>query len=450
MKILISLFAIVVLCAHVDVNLACDTDPDVYHQLVHFYNQTGGPHWYTNWDVADKNYCSWHGIYCNTCYQWTTYEGTQKCTKYCYDVFLNRTCNNICNQIEAIELPSNNLTGSIPDLFFEKMTYLTYIHLGQNYELSGIITEQSFANTTRLNAIFLYSTIIIGDLVFPIDKQCMVSTVQVNELIVVHNVFQCNQIYTLSATKIKEITNSCKLHQMNYLSLIGAHLDETIISIPHCICSMTNLTQLNLGFNNYSGPVRECLGDLKLLTQLEMNNNKITNIEVNPYSYQNLIVINMAHNKLSDDINSFSLYFPKISTAIFSGNNLKSSYFYMLGASFGNNIQNLYLDNNPRLIGNIYNTLFDQNGDTYMYVADKIDIRGNPLVKLVTNNSNADTWLFRESGNYAFDAQSKMYCPILAYSDIHSPRSSTTSYFELVVSSSFFVESSISCISNGH
>ncbi len=158
----------------------------------------------------------------------------------------------------------------------------------------------------------------------------------------------------------------------------------------------------------------------------------------------------MAHNKLSDDINSFSLYFPKISTAIFSGNNLKSSYFYMLGASFGNNIQNLYLDNNPRLIGNIYNTLFDQNGDTYMYVVDKIDIRGNPLVKLVTNNSNADTWLFRESGNYAFDAQSKMYCPILAYSDIHSPRSSTTSYFELVVSSSFFVESSISCISNGH
>jgi hypothetical protein len=410
----------------------CKRDPLIYNNLVALYKNTGGARWNNGWNISNTDYCTWYGVECNFCYKW---EGS-KCVKYCNLFSSIHACSEECSKINAIQLYNNNMIGFIPDNFFEGLPDAHYLNFAQNYGLTGLLTNNTFANNTNIIAIFLFETDIFGELSF--DSSCSATDIEVNKNIILYNPLKCGNLATLSATLIKQDDSSCNLPNMKYLIVNNGELNENVVSIEHCICSMTNMQRLTLGFNNYSGEIHECLGtQLTQLTMLELNNNMITKLRIGANSYRSIQIVNMASNMLYDDINSYSLFFSNASTIILSNNNLTSSHLYMIGNTFGYNVQNLYLDNNPRLTGNIMNTLIDNKGDTFIQVINRLDIRYNPSIKLVTPNRQIQ--LYQESGYFAQDEQANIYCPTLS---LKSPKSSTNSYFELVASQ-VFIQSSL-------
>lgn len=106
-----------------------------YEALIAFYNATGGAEWFNKWNIASNNLnkSSWYGV--------SISDG----------------------HVVAIQLPSNNLTGTIPDL--SSLPYLKILDLSYNSISSMETVLPTTITTLRINN----QQIDYGEIALPVD-----------------------------------------------------------------------------------------------------------------------------------------------------------------------------------------------------------------------------------------------------------------------------------------
>lgn len=118
---------------------------EVHKSLMDLYNTTSGADWTinTNWDVGDPCDNSWYGIRCNKVNDTVTAVelGTNNLTGSIPGELGNLT------QLKILDLRNNHLTGNIP-VNFGSLTHLTVLDLSSN-QLTGNIPAQ-LGNLTHL------------------------------------------------------------------------------------------------------------------------------------------------------------------------------------------------------------------------------------------------------------------------------------------------------------
>ena len=111
-------------------NFYCDTvntsnycDPETEHQwLIDFYHATNGDEWYnnTNWLNENVSHCEWYGVRC--CDKIVQYNHTSNST---YHTLLNKSC------INTIYLNGNGINGTFPNYWFESSIFTIFSSKGE-------------------------------------------------------------------------------------------------------------------------------------------------------------------------------------------------------------------------------------------------------------------------------------------------------------------------------
>ncbi|KAL3685473.1 hypothetical protein R1sor_003495 [Riccia sorocarpa] len=141
----------------------------------------------------------------------------------------------------------------------------------------------------------------------------------------------------------------CKLTQLTILNLNSNNL---VGAIPNCIgTSLTQLEQLDLGFNSFTGSIPLTLTSLTKLQFLNLEHNKFSGSIPSQIGNNlvNLVRLNLGSNSLTGPIPSSFGRLTKLEVLVLSFN-----FLTRIAPELGNlvNLQNLFLDSN-RLQGNL-------------------------------------------------------------------------------------------------
>jgi Leucine-rich repeat (LRR) protein len=348
--------------------------------LIDLYNSTNGDSWTnnTNWrkpgDPTQFNdpgtECSWYGV----------------------------ECNSTCTHVIAIELPSNNLNGPLPDLsaltelqtiyFFNNsiygnipsslnsMTQLKTIHLGHN-NLTGNIP--SLSNLSQLQELTLYYNNLSGGVPSYLNTLGSLKRIYLNEnqltgsIPNLSSLFQLemlylggnqltggiptwlNQLTTLVGLGLGPnplggtIPDLSNLTNLAYFHLPGCQLSG---SFPTWINNLTKLQTIYFYSNNLSGPAPD-LGNLTQLKQLQIYNNSLTGEVPNLSNAGALQYYLVNDNQFSGSFptwlcNAVNLYYLNMEDNNLSGtipdlSNLTNLvYLYLKDNEFSGSIPNLY------------------------------------------------------------------------------------------------------------
>lgn len=196
--------------------------------LANFYSATGGDNWYqnTNWNNDAVDECDWYGIVCNVASE----------------------------HITTISLPSNNLSGVLPESI-GNFSWLEELDLNRN-NLEGAIPE-SIGNLTNLQTLELQLNDLDGSL--PTTIGGLTSLIKLN--------ISDNWLTGSIPLEIGNLTN------LEYLNLGRNFIEGTI---PAEIGNLTNLIKLLLNDNYIGGDIPSELGNLTNLTHLYLNINELT------------------------------------------------------------------------------------------------------------------------------------------------------------------------------
>ena len=194
--------------------------------LFQIYTATEGKNWDRPWDFT-KSICEWEGV--------TITNG----------------------KITGIDLPDNNLIGSLPSSICH-LSALKTLNLYQNKLVGGI--PDCIGDLTELTTLNLSDNSLTG--IIP--------------------------------------TNIYKLPILRTLSLNRNLLEG---EIPDCIGEASSLTTLNLSENYLNGDLPEGLGNLQNLLLLILNNNEISGVIPNSLGNLNaLLILNLNSNQLNGSI----------------------------------------------------------------------------------------------------------------------------------------------------
>eukprot|EP01084_Bolivina_argentea_P256530 431952_1 len=303
--------------------------------LKQIYNTMNGKHWINQWNITqietDEACTSLCGIVCEI-------KGNQTNI-----VSLSLSGNNLTgtithdliflNKLRSLDLAGNNLFGSLPDIFdhFEDFQSLS----ASNNQFNGTLPDSlqtvenlvwfvvSGTNLTgdvnslfkhnKLNMLFLQNNSFYGTLSDAICNLNQLSEINVADNRLKGSIPVCIgnwsrvQIVHFSSNDLSgSIPQSiCNLQSLSKLDLAELKLTG---SIPKCICNMTNLWELLLfgneltssipaeickltklkvlvlSENRFIGSIPSCIwSDLPYLQQILLNNNSLTDIEINDY-----------------------------------------------------------------------------------------------------------------------------------------------------------------------
>ena len=194
--------------------------PEFRQALTALYNATDGPNWTnnTNWNT-DKPVHTWHGIRPNA---------------------------NTGEPLSVLFLPSNNLTGTIPDAI-GNLTNLTELWLYDN-NLTGTIPD-AIGKLTNLTVLNLLDNLLSGSIPPEIGNLTNLETLDLNN----------NRLSGSIPSEIGQLTK---------LTLLTLGRNSLSGSIPPEIGNLTNLEILDLNSNSLSGMIPSEIGNLTNLTQL--------------------------------------------------------------------------------------------------------------------------------------------------------------------------------------
>lgn len=224
--------------------------------LVEFYNSTNGANWInkTGWKVPGTpgdSPCSWYGISCSG------------------------------GRVSALNLLSNNLTGSLPNEV-GNLTNLSILFLYDN-NLTGAIPP-AIGNLTKLTTLYLHHNNLTGSIPNEIGNLTNLS-----ELYLTDN----NLTGTIPAT-IQGLTN------ITDISLAGNQLSG---NIPAGIETLSKLTNLSFGDNQLTGTIPNNLENLPKLVRLDLGLNQLTGtIPAGIWNITTLTSLSLSGNQLTGSI----------------------------------------------------------------------------------------------------------------------------------------------------
>jgi Leucine-rich repeat (LRR) protein len=253
--------------------------------LVAFYNNTDGANWFdnTNWLTAPVS--SWTGI--------TTGEG----------------------RVQQINLPNNNLSGSLP-AEIGNLDTLTVLNINDNAlggtipaELYGMINlnrlylanngfaepiSDSFGSLTNLIHLFINGNQFSGGIPIALTNLVNLQQLGLSYNLLTGNIpTEIGNLTLLTNLYIdgNQFSGALPASLGNLVNLIDLKFESNeFTSIPAEIGNLTNLAFLNIGDNDFSGAIPEEIGNLTGLTRLSIRDMvKITSL---PASLTNLVNLN--------------------------------------------------------------------------------------------------------------------------------------------------------------
>ena len=211
--------------------------------LVSLYNSTNGSNWYTKWDLT-KPIDTWYGISVNE---------------------------NGC--VAKIELPSNGLSGSLPNL---NIANLTVLALHWNYQLGGEIPNFNLPNLTKL---YLNNDAFTGNIPNFNLPNLTEFWVQNNKLSGSIPNLNLPKLEMLEAS-MNELSGSIPNFNLPSLKRLWFHHNQLSGNIPNF--NLPNLIELIIPFNQLNGSIPN-------------------------FNLPNIRQIALEHNQLSGSIPSFDL-----------------------------------------------------------------------------------------------------------------------------------------------
>ncbi|KAI7849309.1 hypothetical protein BDC45DRAFT_593913 [Circinella umbellata] len=221
----------------------------------------------------------------------------------CCNGWFGVTCNN--GAVTKIELPYNNLVGTLPDVFGSIGT-LMILDLSHN-QISGSIPGSLSANMANLRFLNLDVNAMNGNLP-GFQNMPMLSSIHLK-----NNTFtgsipdSWGSILTLTDIYLSNnnLTGPFPGAVLSLNQLVNLALDNNQINgvIPNNLGSMTSLQTFNLKDNHILGPIPESVGNLTGLTSFDLSNNRLRgNISPNIGRLQKLKRIMLGHNGLNGNI----------------------------------------------------------------------------------------------------------------------------------------------------
>ena len=307
--------------------------------LFALYTQTNGDNWTNNsgWLGAEGTECSWYGVTCNT-------DG----------------------HIETISLPSNGLSGTLPDALGQ-LSYLKVLDLTLNALTGTIPTE--LGQLSSLDGLFMHTNQLSGEI--PADLGQLSDLRQID--------LGSNQLSGTIPVELGQLSNLIQLSlghnqlsgaipvelgQLDRLDILYLSSNQFSGTIPMELGQLTTLEGLSLSNNQLSGTIPAELGQLARLRSLFMNSNQLSGaIPAELGQLSNLYFLDLSSNQLSGAIPAelgqlSNLYFLRL-----ANNLLWGEIPYEL-----TNLSNLYSSTGLQLCGN---DLFTSDGAVDAFIAEK-------------------------------------------------------------------------------
>ena len=221
--------------------------------LVALYNSTDGPNWtyHTNW-MENNQPGTWYGV--------TVTDG----------------------HVTELDLYNNNLVGSMPSELV-LLSSLTSLHLGYNYNMSGVIPAW-LGSMTNLQYLNLFFAGLSGTIPPEIGSLTNLT----------HLYLSWNSLVGDIPSSIGNLTN------LRFLDLSWNQLTGPF---PEQLTSMTKMRELSLENNQFSGALPSWLGSFTSLQQLFLGKNEFSgSIPPEWGNLTGLLRLSVHHNQLSGSI----------------------------------------------------------------------------------------------------------------------------------------------------
>ena len=262
-------------------NCKAEISPSECNALFKFYQDTDGPNWTNspanNWYQTDKP-CNWTGITCSLPNAQTKKRQVTK-----IELASNNLRGSLPNlaalkELETLSLGNNQLSGSIPN--FSGFKELRFLDLGRN-QLTGSLPAH-LNNITPLETLDLRNNQLTGEIP-DLSKLLNLQT-----LVLANN--------QLTGVVPKDLNNLSQLENLNLSS------NELSGAIPN-FANLLQLQQLNLSYNQLTGPLPVKLSQLVNLKQLHLGSNQLTgSIPAELNQLVNLTLLYLDGNRLTGSI----------------------------------------------------------------------------------------------------------------------------------------------------
>ena len=236
--------------------------------LIAFYHATNGDQWKnnTNW-CSDKPVSEWYGLTIENGY------------------------------VTQLILTENNLSGYLPECIGE-LQHLTDISLWENYNLGGKLPAGLFS-LENLKSLYIQMCAFEGEISPDIKQLTKLESLSIGN----------NKFTGRFPSEIGELKNLYHLSIANADHIYGNESQPincnnfTPCEFPKSLCKLTNLKELYAYKNNFYGNIPSEIGQLKNLTQLILQCNRLSgNISIEICSLPNLEILYLHYNDLTGEL----------------------------------------------------------------------------------------------------------------------------------------------------
>lgn len=263
------------------------TTPQQKQALVDLYNSTNGSHWThnDNWLSGDPCKNHWYGITC-----------------------VAHSSSGVFGAIAAIELPNNNLSGTIPSSFTSDLQLLQIVNLSTN-NLRGNIPKR-ILYLQELKALQLSFNNFTGNVPNRVAYGWKTSLIELN----------------LAYNNLTGSISSYYFDTLSKLQVLFLQDNKLSGSVPSSIVNLGSLTHLGLGSNNFTGSLPNITGMASRLKVLDLHDLDFATSDLDYFKvFTNLEFLHLGNNNFTGSLPTWLQNFTKLKALSFEECNFSGS-----------------------------------------------------------------------------------------------------------------------------